>query len=125
MSEHAKEPKRSMRPRSQRELLHRASPALPAVDRQPSLTRRSLSPLLRRTPDLRSPLLRRLLRGRQVPRPLGTSFHEFWASLARASGDIGRRFFATFLVVLAAVRMPVDAGARPTARRTSATSTSP
>src|SRR5438132_9394123 len=51
------------------------------------------------------------------------AFTRFCASLARASGDMGRRFFATFLTdFFAAVLVAFDIG-RPTAGRTSAIST--
>src|SRR5215468_2584802 len=46
----------------------------------------------------------------------------FCASFARASGERGRRFLATFLVAFVA-RRPVVTGGRPTAGLTSATST--
>ena len=49
------------------------------------------------------------------------AFTRFLASVARASGDMGRRFFATFLIdfFAAVLRVVVD-GARPTAGRTTA-----
>ena len=74
-------------------------------------------------------LSRRLLRGLRFGHAAARALTRFWASLARFSADIGRRFFATFfaafLVVDVALRAALDVVGRPTAGATLATSTSP